>query len=141
MKVFILFEKYVSSERPWYDYYQYDHIKLGDPKKYWFTEEEVGAFTINENLKKKILNSKVGTKIKIKYLHSCGDLYIKRMDDSYLDLVKNQQEILEEKGEINKKIRRICKEEFELLKILDKKERKLKKEIYKAEKMKYDDRK
>lgn len=86
-------------------HYYGDQAKIG--KKLYHNLEELLKMNIPDSLKKRLQGAKVGTKIKIHYLHSCGNLMVRRISTEEV----SELNMLEK---LNKQISDMQKEIFKL---------------------------
>lgn len=120
MKIFLILDiNHYGGATPYYGYYV-DSNGFGFKDRYWATEEEVLNFRLSDAVLKRVKSAKVGTKIKVRYHNSCADIYLKRVPDDFFDKFARINEIGQLKIDLNKTIRKRCKEEFDELDILNK---------------------
>ena len=72
-----------GSEGPMYGpYFHFENKKL-----YHSLTDLLQMESISVNVKKRLSNAKIGTKIKVQYLHSAGDLMLKRIDENEIKIL------------------------------------------------------
>jgi len=69
-----------GDNKPWYGPHYYSDVDIIG-KKLYHTLDELLKTSISDSIKKKLKGAKLGTKIKIHYLHSSGNLMVKRIDE------------------------------------------------------------
>ena len=77
-----------GDNEPFYGPWMYGDSELIG-KKLYHPLDELLKMNISDSIKKKLKSAKIGTKVKIHYLHSSGDLMVKRIDE-------NQSKILDQ---------------------------------------------
>lgn len=95
---------YDSSRKDWPicgPHYYGDAKLIG--KKCYHSLEELLKMSIADSLKKRLISAKIGTRIKVHYLHSCGDLMLKRIDDDQVKALNEAIKIDEEISALNEK--------------------------------------
>jgi hypothetical protein len=95
----------------WYDsghdapcygpHYYYDEQLIG--KKLYHSLEDMLKMSISEALKKRLNGAKIGTKIKMHYLHSNGNLMVKRIDEKEVKQLDELDKMNDEWTKIIKK--------------------------------------
>jgi hypothetical protein len=99
----------------WYD--SGDNIPCYGPHNY-FDEQKIGKklhhslddmlkMNISNSLKKRLTKAKIGTKIKIQYLHSSGDLMVMRIDETILKYLDELEKVNDEYYIIENKRRKL----------------------------------
>lgn len=63
--------------------------------------------TFSESIKKRLINSKVGTKIKVHYLHRSGNLMLRRVSEEELKIISRLEEIYNKERELNSEINKL----------------------------------
>ena len=100
-KIFFMWYDSYTKYQPWPGpWFVVDIDKIG--KRVYHTLEELLELNISSSIKKKLKSAKIGTSIRMHYLHSCGDMMVKRIDEY-------QVEALNEIIEIDKKIESVQK--------------------------------
>ena len=86
-------------------------------KKYYHTLNELLKTSISDSIKKKLTGAKLGTKIKIHYLHLNGNLMVKRIDENQVKILDNLNKSTKEWSTVNEKLNQI---EIEREKLINK---------------------
>jgi len=97
-------------------YMSYDNKIIGE--KYYHSLEELMKINISDSIKKKLMTSKIGTKIKIMRLHSCGNLMLIRIDNKQIEYLNKLSDIINIEVELKTKIYKLKKEEEDLIDLL-----------------------
>lgn len=63
--------------------------------------------TFSESTKKRLINEKVGTKIKVHYLHRSGNLMLRRISEEELKIISRLEEIHEKENKLNSEINKL----------------------------------
>jgi hypothetical protein len=97
--------------------------EMGETKPYFiYTREQIEklALILPETKKKRLLNLKKGSNLKMSRLHSCGDLMIRRTTEEEVSVYCRMEELNKEKETLDKKILEQTKALHEKLKIVKK---------------------
>lgn len=111
-------------------HYQSWTDKIEDHKKGYYSEDDVEKVKndIGESLYKRISGLRIGTCLKLHYLHSIGDLMIRRLSDDEVNLICEKENIEQELKLVKEEIKKYIPEELkEKLLKLEKKQRQLNK--------------
>lgn len=96
LKLFMWYDS--SDNKPWAGPHYYgDENLIG--KKLYHTLDDLLKTSISDSIKKRLSGAKIGTRIKIHYLHSSGDLMVKRITE---EQAKSLDELWSLYGEINR---------------------------------------
>lgn len=63
----------------------FDSQKIGN--KYYHSLEDLLKMDISDSIKKRLTGAKIGTVVKIQYLHSSGDLKVRRINEDELKIL------------------------------------------------------
>ncbi len=85
-------------------YYTQDVNDIGSQKSYHTLDELLKIRRLSESKRKKISNARPGTKIKFCRLHSCGFLFLQRMDDLEIEKLTKVQSLKEQISNLKKEI-------------------------------------
>ena len=120
----------------------YDSARPNDPFEgpyYWSWIDEIGKslthtgeellkLPISATLKKRIKEAREGTKIKMHYLHSCGDVCVRRLKQDEIDYDNKVKDLETELKEVNAEIKKLTPKHLsDRKKDIEKQLRKLKK--------------
>jgi len=115
-KFFVWYDSDRRHDEPMYGPYMIYDEKLIE-SKYYHSLDDLLKINISDSLKKRLISAKVGTSIKISYLHSAGNLMVKCISkedvlklNNLIDLDNEYYKIENELSEINKKRKIIIKE-------------------------------
>ena len=81
----------------------YEDRKIIEPRCY-HSLDELLKIGISNSLKKRLSSAKTGTRIKMHYLHSCGDMMVKRISDEQLKALKEALSLDPEIMDLDKKL-------------------------------------
>lgn len=98
---------------PTYGPHYYGDYKLIGQKLY-HPLSDLLKISLSDALKKRLTNAKVGTCIKIHYLHSCGNLMVKRIDESEIEHLNIIEYNYKEINLLDDKISELKKENIKL---------------------------
>jgi len=112
VKYFMWFDSY-NNEPCYGPHYYCDVDKIG--KKYYHTLEDLLKTRISESLKKKLSGAKIGTKIKIHYLHLNGNLMVKRIDENQVKILDTLTKSTKEWSKVNEKLNEIEEDRRKLI--------------------------
>jgi hypothetical protein len=100
-KIFVWYDS--SCYEPIYGPHMYGDVKtIG--KKLCHTLDDLLKMDISESLKKRLTGAKIGSNIKIHYLHSNGNLMVKRINPEYATTLNDIDRINKENIEMEIKI-------------------------------------
>jgi hypothetical protein len=112
VKYFMWYDNY-NNEPCHGPHYYCDVNKIG--KKYYHTLDELLKTSISDSIKKRLIGAKIGTKIKIHYLHSNGDLMVKRVDENQMKILDTLTKSTKEWSKINEKLNQIEEDRRKLI--------------------------
>jgi hypothetical protein len=114
---------YDSAHRDWpiVGPFFYEDRKIIEPRCYHSLDELLKT-GISDSLKRRLSSAKTGTRIKMHYLHSCGDMMVKRISDEQLKALKEALSLDPEIMETDKKLSDLRTKKKKILhKLYDKK--------------------
>ena len=100
-RYFDSYRKYVNRKGP----YSLHHQEQIGSHKFFHTKEELLQCDFSDTIKKRINSAKIGTKIKLHYLHNAGDLCIERVPLELIEKYQKLDELNLEMQKINEEIR------------------------------------
>lgn len=98
-------------------HYHVDTELIG--RAYYHSLEDLLKMRISESLKKKLNSAKIGTRILVHYLHSNGDLMLKRINENQLDSLNKMIALNQEIDLLEEKIKKLENEKDKFLKIIN----------------------
>lgn len=97
-----------------------------------YTREDIeklaGRGNLSATMSKRLLALREGNSLRLHYLHSCGDMMIKRLTAEEINLIETHQRVLQEQQQIRQAIRDATPALSQRLSELQAEERKLKKQ-------------
>lgn len=96
-------------------HYYGDEKKIG--KRLYHTLDDLLETSLSDSVKKRLKGAKIGTKIKAHYLHSSGDLMLKRIDP---EVTKILDKIMKLDKESSKLRTEVGKKEYEVEQLFSK---------------------
>lgn len=98
----------------WYDSWKPEQPRLGPyhtfhadliGRKVLHTQDELLKLDLSDTIKKRIKSAKENTSIRIHYLHNCGDLYIQRVSENFIDAFEQSKCLDEAVADVKKEIK------------------------------------
>ena len=114
---------YDSSRKDWpiMGPFFYEDRQIIKPECYHSLDELLKT-NISDSIKKRLASAKVGTRIKMHYFHSCGDMMVKRISDEQLRALQESLSLDPEIMELDKKLSDLRTKQKKILhKLYDKK--------------------
>jgi hypothetical protein len=111
-RVFMWYDN--GDNKPFYGPWMYgDSDLIG--KKLYHPLDELLKMNISDSIKKKLKSARMGTKIKIHYLHSSGDLMVKRIDEEQIKILDQLNDSTAKYSILNKQMNEIDEKRKKLI--------------------------
>ncbi len=117
-KYFMWYDSDDRRQHPTYGPHYSSDIKIVGGAKCYHSLEQMLQMNISDSLKKRLINCKIGTKIKIHYLHSEGDLMVKCISSKEVVILDEYMENNNKIKSLEEQVRKIESEQIILIKKL-----------------------